>query len=240
MCRESIFFKLASLVALVIFFGGTASGAIIVNGSSTNVALGNGVHINANDDPTVLKGNLFATPELIKNQANETKTGTIAFSEIPVLSLATGQFFQLIYDQQETKFNEQVHIDDIVISVGGTTIWDYDQGSNGSIQLNTNSADFTATTLGAGGDLELLIPVSLFDGMGFTGSDILTFVATQSNSDNGGDEWATLEGGDFFNPDDTIDSSTVVPEPSTFAIWAALVGFCLCACRRRTAKRSQI
>lgn len=234
-----------------------AFGAYTVDGSTTNLDVGTGTLIDANDDPSVLKGNLFSTPELIKNQQNETLTGSVSLSMIPVVDVSGVLYFQFIYDAQEVantgtggnSNRELVSIDNIEIKAGPaeTLIWELDASDPSErILLNNNdpvspSYNPTATPQSAGGDFELLLPLSKFDGLGINSSDTLWFTATQSESDNGGDEWARLIDGNFFNPGEIIGpggpGTATVPEPSSLAIFG-LGAFVMMRASRRRKRRT--
>lgn len=194
--------------------------AITVLGTDSNVALNGGAY--ADGTSTAAPSNFN---QEIMTLGNETKSGGVLFSEIPYFDFSSTLYFQFIYDMQETGGNSggglggrPLSIDDIVVSVNGTTtVWDYDQSVYGSILLNS-TMDFTNTPLGAGGDMDLYIPVALFNGMGLTGNDTLTLTVTQSNADNGTDEWIVLGSGTFFGAnDEIIGTAAVVPVPT--AAW---------------------
>lgn len=145
----------------------------------------------------------------------------LLLGEIPYLNLDGFDYFYFVYDLQETgqAGSKLVWIDDIVITSGTKTIWDFDQGTYGSIILN-ETTPFSDTPLGDGGDLALYLPLSLFSGL--TPESEIIFSARQSNSDNGKDEWVITGVGLFIL--DTIDPvvpTTPVPEPSTFLLLGA-------------------
>jgi hypothetical protein len=216
--------------------------------ASAITVLGTDSYIALNDDAYV-DGTNAAAPSNFNNElmtlGNETLSGTVAISEIPYLDLSSSLYFEFIYDMQETGGNSNgglggrpISIDDIVVSVNGTTIWDYDASTYGSILLNGTTA-FTDTPLGAGGDMALYVPVALFNGLGFTGSDALTLTVTQSDADNGTDEWIVQgsgAGGMFFSAADVIIDSSAVPVPA--AMWlfgSGLLGLVGMARRKKTA-----
>ncbi|MGK0171937.1 MAG: hypothetical protein ACI9W2_003670 [Gammaproteobacteria bacterium] len=151
---------------------------------------------------------------------NDTFTGTILLSDVPVFDLGGSLFFSFIYDSQETGGDPSASIDDIVLSVGGTEYWNFDDVTFGSIILNDATAnDETFSPLGNGSDMQLLVPVSLFAGVGLTGADTLDFGWTQSLGHNGADEWVTVGAGSeainaFLNPNPTVTA----PEPGVLGL----------------------
>jgi hypothetical protein len=170
----------------------TAS-AITIGGDESNVSLNDGAFI---DGTAVYPQSIFAQ-ELATSQ---TGMGDIALSELPVIGIGMDLFFSFIYDSQETGNARELDIDDIALTINGQSIWTYD-GSQGPLTINDGTEPETATPLGNGADLELFVPISLFNGL--TGSDILTFSWTQSRDNNGFDEWVTVGDG-FFAPGEVI------------------------------------
>jgi len=212
----------------------TAMAYIITDSSNFNVTLNDGAYIKQGAAPSS-----WFNQEIFTS-GDETVSGTVAFSAIPYFSFSNTRYFQFVYDMQETggKGQRQINIDDIVLTVGGFPIpfWNFDQTLYGSIILNT-AEPWTNTPLGAGGDMELYVPVYLFQGYGLTGSNLLTLTVTQSMSDNGTDEWVVLGsagGGSFFSPGDPInDPNHQAPLPPTaYLLGAGLLG--LLAARRRS------
>jgi hypothetical protein len=210
---------------------------IITNSSSFNVDLNNGAYITQSTAPS----NWF-NQELLTS-GDETKTGTTMFSAIPYFSFENTRYFQFVYDMQEIGGasgggvgGRQLNIDDIVISVVGLgTIWTLDKSTYGSIILNSVSPNFTTTPLGAGGDMALYVPVSLFTGYGLTGSNQLTLTVTQSQSDNGTDEWVVLGsagGGSYFGPNEPITNPVPLPS-SVLLLGSGLLGLGLLGYRRK-------
>jgi MYXO-CTERM domain-containing protein len=190
-----------------------AEGNTNVAGNDDNVPINDGAYV---DGTNAAEPNLFRTPELIKNQANDPMTGSVAFSDIPYFNFDNSLYFQFVYDMQETSGKRQVNIDTITISAGGQVVWELDTANYGSLILNQTGFVETDTPLGAGGDMALYIPVALFNGLGLVGSDLLTFYVDQSLADNGGDEWVVLSDGTFFDDNDPInDPPTPIPEPKT-------------------------
>jgi hypothetical protein len=222
--KSKILVLLAVFLCLVMLMVSQASALTITNSSSFNVSLNNSAYITQSTAASSLFSNELLT------SGDETKSGTVAFYEIPYFNFASTLYFQFVFDMQETggSGKRQLNIDDIVISVVGisTPLWNFDNTTYGSIILNS-AEPFTNTPLGAGGDMELYVPVSLFAGMGLTGSNLLTLTVTQSQSDNGTDEWVVLgygSGGSYFGPNDPINSNPI-PIPSTvYLLGTSLIG----------------
>lgn len=230
-------FITAVFFCLFMLMTSPASALTIVDSSNFEVDLDSGVP-GAYITDSAAPSNQF-NQELFTS-GNEIKSGTILFSEIPYFSFENTRYFQFVYDMQETGGagvgGRQVNIDDIVVSATGgtlassTVLWNFDQTTNGSIILNSASP-FTTTPLGAGGDMELYVPVSLFVGYGLTGSDSLTLTVTQSLSDNGTDEWVVLGSGNFFGSDEPI-SNVPIP-PAVWLFGSGLLGLGLLGGRRK-------
>ena len=187
----------------------SSASATLISGSNDQISLNDGVIA----DGTNNAGHGTFSADII-SLGNETKSATIQFSQIPYITVGPSQYFQFVYDQQETgpprTASWEVHIDDIIIKAGPASdpqmypIWDYDQVTLGSLILNQIPQPWTSTPQNNGGDMALLVPVSLFSGRGLTGSDLLFFETTQSSTDNGNDEWVVLATGTFFDPGDPI------------------------------------
>jgi hypothetical protein len=219
-------FSLLILLSLVVT---PAFALTITDSSSFNMSLNAGAYITDTSAPSsAFNGNALVN----MNDGTETNDGVhphhadpFPLSAIPYVTVGGISYFQFIYDMQETGNARSLSMDDIVLTAGvdfssapatgGTVVWDYDQATFGSILLNSASP-YTETPLGAGGDMALYVPVSLFEDLGLTGSSLLTMTVTQSLSNNGDDEWVVLNSGNFFDPDDPIGQE--VPEPATILL----------------------
>lgn len=217
--KTDISIVFTALCCLFLLTTGSADALIITNSSSFTEYLNDGSYITQSSAVSSLFNKEIFTSR------NETKSGSVLLSDIPYFDFGGTLYFQFVYDMQETGGSgvggRLLSIDDIIVSISGTTVWDYNNALYGSIILNSSSP-FTSSPLGAGGDLSLYVPVSLLSGLDLTGSDLLTFTVTQSQSDNGTDEWWLLgegSGGSFFGPDDPIPPvQNPVPEPSTLIL----------------------
>jgi hypothetical protein len=217
----------AVFLCLLMLMASQTFALTITDSSSFYETLNDGAYITQ----SIAASNLFN--QEIFTSGDETKSGTVAFSAIPYFNFADTLYFQFIYDMQETGGvgKRLLSIDDIVITVEGisTPFWNFDDTGYGSIILNS-AEPYTHTPLGAGGDMELYVPVSLFAGMGLTGSNLLTLTVTQSQTDNGTDEWVVLgsgSGGSFFGPDDPINTDPVPIPPTLFLLGTSVIGLIL-------------
>ena len=201
MQRKSI--KALCLVACVSWLPAQTL-ALVVDPMDDNILINDGAVIDGTrtDDQSTFNDGI----------TSQDLTGSFQFSDIPTAIINGVQSFIFLFDSQETGGSPGLNIDSITIEVGSDVIWSYDAGSFGSIML----AGDTDSPLGNGADIALAIPVALFAGLGLTGSDSLVFSWTQSNDNNGFDEWV-LGGNGTFGVDDPI---TPVPLPA--AAWLFL------------------
>jgi hypothetical protein len=219
LCCVNIF-----IIFLFMLTAGPAWALTIYNGGDFNQTLNDGALITDSS----AHASDFAYRDIVSHTDDGTLSGDIPLCEIPLFSFESILYFGFIFDAQEVEQpagsdNEpEITIEDISISVNDNILWYLNLSPDNRITLNPSDVlnSFTFTPYGAGGDLELYIPVSLFDGLGLSGSDILTFTSTLSNTDNGHDEWIVDKNGTFFDPDNPITSQPV-PEPATIL----LVGF---------------
>lgn len=218
---KTMFFAVSTVIlCLTTPMANPASALTITNSTTFNVTLNDGAYIKQS---TAIPSSFNKDLVSLKNT---TKEGTVAFSDIPYFTFGDTQYFQFVYDMQETGETGSLllSIDDIILSVDGVNLWNYDNAAFGSIILNSVEDSHTSTPLGNGGDMELYVPVAHFTGLALTGSSLLKFTVTQSQSDNGPDEWVVLGSGSFFGPDDSIGDDdngggqAVVPEPSTLVL----------------------
>ena len=232
------FFIRAFILCMFMLPANSAFALTITDSSNFEVDLNDGAIItDSAADPSTFSNEFWVygdSDSLISNQ-DINPPRDLLLGEIPYLNLDGFDYFYFVYDLQETgqAGSALVWIDDIKISSGTVTIWDFDQGTYGSIILN-KTTPFSDTPLGDGGDLALYLPLSLFSGL--TPESEIIFAARQSNSDNGKDEWVITGEGSFIV--ETIDPGdppvTPVPEPSTFLLLGGgLVGLAFVVRRRR-------
>ncbi len=225
--------KLAALfLAAILTISTTALGAIIyVDGDDTMVNANDGAFFDGTDMTTP---SAFSTPELIKNQGNETLTSAAtSLTTVPFTTIGSNSFLQLIYDQQETANTggqpnrERVILTGLSVFVSpdtnfanATLVWALDPSDQVHVNdQNRTGGPFAATDTpqSAGGDMTLNIPFSVFPA-GTTSDDFLFFRATQTDSDNGGDEWVLNGEGT------TLPPGMSVPEPNTALLLIAGLG----------------
>ena len=224
------------LYAAALCLSSNTSASIVIDGTSLDVNIP-GTSADATLTAySVFLGNDPGSPSLFNNEVlnypgtsdpDVVAGNTIQMSDVPVYTIDDQTYLRLIYDAQETSPAKQIDITSILINVGGQDVWAYDSsptGGDGAIIVNpdgTPDTELTIKPLGQGADLSLLIPMTVFDGLGLTGSDDFVLSASQINSDNGNDEWAFqgFAGEEsiisYVDPNDVI--GVVVPVPAT--VW---------------------
>ena len=223
-------FAVAGALITLYMLPSTTHAVFIVSGSDSNVALNGGAYADGTD-ATVPSA--YRNPELIKNVQGGPETSALTpLYQVPYDS----GFFVFVYDQQETNSgggaNKSIQITGISIDIGSTNIWTLAE----TIELDGT----TNSPLGNSGDMALYVPLTLFSG--FTASELFTFTTTQSDYDNGGEEWILRNKGNFFDPDDCISGTcqepqppAAVPEPSIIALMSiGLAGMGLARKRVKT------
>jgi hypothetical protein len=211
----------------------------VYNGADFYFTLADGAFIT--DSP--LPPSDFAYRHILEHPSNTdgTVSGTRPLSDIPVFDIGSTLYFGFMYDAQEVMqisgaADPELTIDSIAVSVDGIDIWQWTT----PIVLNPNNGllSYTTTYYGAGGDLELYLPVSLFYGYGLTGSSLLTFTSTVESNDNGHEEWIVNNspGMLFFDSDDPIDP---VPAPGALLLSSLGAGI-VAILRRHRATRNQL
>jgi PEP-CTERM motif-containing protein len=166
---------------------GTPLVEVSVAGTSGNNGIADGYDLLNDAIPSTFNVNFLVL-------GNETASSApIQIADVPFTLIGGSPYFAFVYDLQETNSNEDVSIDDVIISVTGVgEIW----SSTDVLLLNyAGTLNLTLTPLGNGADMALFVPVSAFDGQSLTGADTLVFTSTQSLSNNGDDEWTLTDRG---------------------------------------------
>ena len=227
-----VFFWLAVITA-----GAARSEAtLIVTGSDINLTLpGNPVNaiVDGYDATNMATPSMFSVNFLVHGNGTYS-SADFMLSQVPYTVVGGLRYFAIVYDAQETSGGRPVQIDNVTLYVNGVgVVWT----STDAMLLNSTTP-YTDSPLGNGPDMALLIPVSVLDGLGLVGSNTARLTVTQSQSDNGPDEWEWTDKGiiggvSFFGPNEPI-SSVVVPEPSTAGL--ILIGCALLLAVRKGRK----
>jgi len=177
---------------------------------------------------------------------------TLQLSDIPVITRNNVDYFAFVMDAQETGGNGLPLLStDMTINIhttaaynDPTAVWTnlYAVQINGNLPTSEDGVaqNGTKTPLGQGGDLLILVPLSIF--YGYSTDDYFEWVVTQEDSDNGDDEWALAPGTTFFDSGITLEASLdppagpptppSVPEPSSVLLML-LAGVSALTHRRR-------
>lgn len=215
-----------TLLAAAVCVGATTSALAVTVSGTTMATVNDGVEIDGTraDDQSLFSNEFATSTDTADYLGTEYSTGSIALSDLPVVDGS----FQFIFDSQETGGSPTISIDEIILVVGGTEIWNFDEVAFGSLDLDGT----TNSPLGNGADMGLYVDVGLFAGL--TGADTLDFYWTQSDANNGADEWVVVGDG-FFDPNTPIGA---VPVPaSALLLGTAFVGSIALGRRRKAAKK---
>lgn len=213
-----VFIPLSSIAAGADIIIDGASSGVIITGTSGDATINAFSSANEPGKET-FSNEILNYPG--KSDPNVVVGDSILMSDVPIYTIDGITYLRLIYDAQETNNNEQIDITSILITVGDIDVWGFSEsiivnpdGNHGTLQ----TPDFTITPLSQGADLAVLIPMAIFDGLDLTGSDNFVLSASQTNSDNGPDEWAFkgYEGDDigYIEPGEPIS-----PVPIPAAAW---------------------
>jgi hypothetical protein len=166
----------------------------------------------------------FSTDIIV--QPNNQSSGTlssapIAFSAVPVVSIGGQLYFAFVYDVAETGGTGRlIQVTNINITVASVVVWTMTD----IISLNDDpdTANHTPGALNASSsDMGFYLPVSVFNGLGLTGSSTFIFTASWAQGNNGGDQWVLTDDGlqgieqAFFGANTPVQT---VPEPGTIAL----------------------
>lgn len=224
--RSKSFLASAMLAGALLGTGSAASALTITDqdpgtaGLQFSYALNGGAFVRDNAAASSTFAKEFLAVKTNDNTLDDA-TGLLSLYEIPYYTVGGADYFQFVFDAQETGNNRAIQIDRILLSVDGVTIWDLSQ----SILLNSVQP-WSSSPQGNGGDLALYVPLSLLDGLTLTGSSQLKFQAIQSKDDNGPDEWVLVGGGSYLLPPQELppDDNTVPVPSSVLLLGLGLAG----------------
>ena len=214
--RSKRFLASAVMAGALLGASGGASALTITDqdsgtaGLQFNYALNGGAFVTHNSAAPNTFSKEFLAVQTGDSTLNDA-TGMLSLYEIPYYTVGGTNYFQFVFDAQETGNNRAIQIDRVLLSVGGVTIWDLSE----SILLN-NAQPWSSSPQGNGGDLALYVPLSLLDGLTLTETSQLKFQTIQSKDDNGPDEWVLVGGGSYLLPPQELPPDDVpVPLPSS-------------------------
>lgn len=165
---------------------------------------------------------------------NPDRDGVVRLSDLPVDDASSPAYFRIAFNSNEPggRSEKSINIDDLVIAVAGTVIFDYDQATFGKITLDGTTASPTSN---ATADLAVLLPIRLVSGLGFNGASALTIYWSLSDNGRGRnlEQWAIVGVGHFADSHSfdsiapiapTVASGpapTAAPSPAVLALLAS-------------------
>jgi hypothetical protein len=157
---------------------------------------------------------------------NNPAVGTVSLSNLP-LNPSNAPYFQLHFNQNEPGAASKISytILDVLFTVDGTTIWDFDEGTYGAIAINF-ATPYTSGGNNNDSDIIFNIPVSLILDKGFSEASEFRIYWTADNSDGGTpDQWALVSGSAVqdYNPNtETPPGPSVdISSPAPLSLLAA-------------------
>ena len=242
-------YHLLARSAAVVFIAHVAQPAMAVVIDKDTVAFVNdNVIINATD---AIQTNAFAKELSINDPDNDIvsvgvpnpgATGSLpVYTNDPANALVTladlafdGTHFLVHFNQNEPPMaggaGLKVTLNDVVLIVNDTVIWNYDEVTHGAIVLNSNPPNTTAGANNNHSDVIFFLPLNLFTGMGFTNASHFEIFWTVSDTGSTGtpEQWAIISGQSY----DFGDGGGQASEPAVLGIAAAGMGGLLLMRRR--------